>query len=123
MVWQGGKLMARKGDKNSVNDNCFSWDDHFFGSVTIGERGQVVIPVEARKRFGLEPGDRLLVMGDPGKRSIMLCQIDTLREFMNSFQEGLARAEQDMTTAVAASSPGDAEDSKQDPHNEEDKAE
>src|SRR5215217_3168913 len=94
--------MSRKGDKKIGGDNCFSWDDHFFGSVTIGERGQVVIPVEARKRFNLEPGDRLLVMGDPSKRSIMLCQIDTLREFMNSFQEGLARAEQDITAAVAA---------------------
>ena len=116
--------MSRKNDKNDGNDNCFSWDDHFFGSVTIGERGQVVIPVEARKRFNLEPGDRLLVMGDPGKRSIMLCQIDTLREFMNSFQEGLARAEQDMTAAVAAASlTGDTNELKKDPRNEEDKPE
>ncbi|MES2463041.1 MAG: AbrB/MazE/SpoVT family DNA-binding domain-containing protein [Armatimonadota bacterium] len=115
--------MPRKGDKSNDSDNCFSWDDHLFGSVTIGERGQVVIPVEARKRFGLEPGDRLLVMGDPSKRSIMLCQIDTLREFMNSFQEGLAKAEQDMTSAVAATSPDDTEQSKKDPHAEEDKSE
>lgn len=33
----------------------------FVGSVTIGERGQIVIPVEARKEFGLEVGDKLLV--------------------------------------------------------------
>ena len=26
----------------------FSWDDHFFGSVTVGERGQVVIPADAQ---------------------------------------------------------------------------
>jgi AbrB family looped-hinge helix DNA binding protein len=116
--------MARKGEKNKHEENRFSWDDHFFGSVTIGERGQVVIPVEARKRFHLEPGDRLLVMGDPGKRSIMLCQIDTLREFMNSFQEGLARAEQDITAAVAATpAPDDISESQKDPHAEEDKPE
>ncbi len=116
--------MSRTGDKGRSEDNCFSWDDHFFGSVTIGERGQVVIPVEARKRFGLEPGDRLLVMGDPGKRSIMLCQIDTLREFMNSFQEGLARAEQDITAAVAAlPAHSDTNESRKDPHSEEDKSE
>lgn len=111
-------------NKNGSDDNCFSWDDHFFGSVTIGERGQVVIPVEARKRFQLEPGDRLLVMGDPAKRSIMLCRIDTLREFMNSFQEGLARAEQDMTAAIAATSlTGSNDESRKDPHPEEDNAE
>jgi AbrB family looped-hinge helix DNA binding protein len=116
--------MPRKDDKKQNNDSCFSWDDHFFGSVTIGERGQVVIPIEARKRFNLEPGDRLLVMGDPSKRSIMLCQIDTLREFMNSFQAGLARAEQDMTAAMAAVSlPGETNDSNKDPHTEEDKPE
>lgn len=38
----------------------------FYGSVTVGERGQVVIPVSARKRFGIESGDKLLVFGVPG---------------------------------------------------------
>lgn len=33
-----------------------------FGTVTIGERGQVVIPVKVRKMFGLNPGDKLLVI-------------------------------------------------------------
>ncbi|MEJ2740604.1 MAG: AbrB/MazE/SpoVT family DNA-binding domain-containing protein, partial [Dehalococcoidia bacterium] len=36
----------------------------FYGSVTIGERGQIVIPVEARKDFGMKPGDKLLIFGD-----------------------------------------------------------
>jgi AbrB family looped-hinge helix DNA binding protein len=118
--------MSDSNDKSNGSDNCFSWDDHFFGSVTIGERGQVVIPVEARKRFQLEPGDRLLVMGDPSKRSIMFCRIDTLREFMNSFQEGLARAEQDhdMTAAiVAAPLSANNEEFRKDPRAEEDKTE
>ncbi len=80
----------------------FSWDDHFFGAVTVGERGQVVIPAAARKRFNIEPGDKLLIMGDPGKRSIMLCKMDELREFMTVFQEGLARVEQEMQTVVSS---------------------
>lgn len=74
----------------------FSWDDHFYGSVTVGERGQVVIPAEARKRFQIEPGDKLLIMGDPGKRGLMLCRLDTMREFMSLFQENLARVEREM---------------------------
>ena len=81
------------------DDTGFSWDDHFYGAVTVGERGQVVIPAEARKRFGIEAGDKLLIMGDPGKRSLMLCKMDTLREFMTVFQEGLARVEHEMTAA------------------------
>ncbi|MBQ7434082.1 MAG: helix-turn-helix domain-containing protein [Lachnospiraceae bacterium] len=37
---------------------------HFFGSVTVGERGQIVIPQKARKVFHIEPGDHLLIFGD-----------------------------------------------------------
>jgi AbrB family looped-hinge helix DNA binding protein len=55
---------------SGTDDASFSWDDHFFGAVTVGERGQVVIPAEARKRFDIAPGDKLLIMGDPaGVRS------------------------------------------------------
>ena len=40
---------------------------HFFGSVTVGERGQIVIPKKARELFGIHPGDQLLVLGDEGQ--------------------------------------------------------
>lgn len=36
----------------------------FYGSITVSDRGQVVIPVEARRDFGIEVGDKLLVLGD-----------------------------------------------------------
>lgn len=36
----------------------------FFGSVLVGERGQIVIPKEARKLFNINAGDKLLVLGD-----------------------------------------------------------
>lgn len=32
-----------------------------YGAVTVGERGQVVIPAEVRKSYHIEPGDRLIV--------------------------------------------------------------
>lgn len=35
-----------------------------FGNVKVGEKGQIVIPQEARKLFGIKPGDQLLVLGD-----------------------------------------------------------
>ena len=79
----------------------FSWDDHFFGSVTVGERGQVVIPADARKRFQIEPGDKLLMMSTPDQKSLMLCRLDSLREFMNAFQEGLTRIEQSIAESAA----------------------
>ena len=36
----------------------------FYGSVTMSERGQIVIPVDARKDFNIRTGDKLLVFGD-----------------------------------------------------------
>jgi AbrB family looped-hinge helix DNA binding protein len=37
---------------------------HIFGTVKVGEKGQIVIPKEARQVFGIKPGDSLLVLGD-----------------------------------------------------------
>jgi AbrB family looped-hinge helix DNA binding protein len=36
----------------------------FYGSVTVSERGQIVIPSEARRDFDIKTGDKLLVLGD-----------------------------------------------------------
>lgn len=37
---------------------------HIFGTATVGEKGQIVIPKQARKVFGISPGDTLLILGD-----------------------------------------------------------
>lgn len=37
---------------------------HIFGTVTLGERGQIVIPKKAREVFNFKPGDELLLLGD-----------------------------------------------------------
>ena len=39
-------------------------DKAFYGTVTVSERGQIVIPAEARRDFGIKAGDKLLVFGD-----------------------------------------------------------
>lgn len=36
----------------------------FFGAVVVGERGQIVIPKEARDVFNINAGDKLLILGD-----------------------------------------------------------
>ncbi len=52
----------------------------FFGSVKVGERGQIVIPSEARKLFNINPGDQLLVFGDK-KKGIGLIKATILKKF------------------------------------------
>lgn len=84
-----------------------SWEERFYGAVTVGERGQVVIPADARRRFGIAPGDKILILADPAKHALMLCKIDALREFMDAFREGLARVEQQMTDGGDAPAGGD----------------
>ena len=37
---------------------------HVFGLVTVGDKGQIVIPVQARRVFHIQPGDQLMVLGD-----------------------------------------------------------
>ena len=37
--------------------------EQFYGATTLGEKGQVVIPAEAREAMGLKKGDKLLVFG------------------------------------------------------------
>lgn len=37
---------------------------HIFGTVKVGEKGQIVIPKEARQIFDIKSGDTLLVLGD-----------------------------------------------------------
>ena len=42
----------------NIHDEKFAW------MVKIGEKGQFVIPKEARELFDLQPGDEILVLGD-----------------------------------------------------------
>ncbi|MBQ2680308.1 MAG: helix-turn-helix domain-containing protein [Eggerthellaceae bacterium] len=46
---------------------------HLFGNVKVGERGQIVIPKEARDLFDINPGDKLVVLGDEGQ-GLALCK-------------------------------------------------
>ncbi|HNZ12189.1 MAG TPA: AbrB/MazE/SpoVT family DNA-binding domain-containing protein [Anaerolineaceae bacterium] len=36
----------------------------FYGAITVSERGQIVIPADARRDFNIQVGDKLLVLGD-----------------------------------------------------------
>lgn len=37
---------------------------HVFGTARVGEKGQIVIPKEARCHYNIQPGDTLLILGD-----------------------------------------------------------
>lgn len=45
---------------------------HIFGLVTVGDKGQIVIPVQARRIFHIQPGDQLMVLGDEDRGLALL---------------------------------------------------
>ena len=88
----------------------FSLKDHFYGAATVGERGQIVIPVEARKRYNIETGDKILIMGAPHERGLMLIKFDAMREFMNTILADLQHMEQEIASGGDAAGPAKTED-------------
>ena len=51
---------------------------HIFGVVTVGDKGQIVIPAKARKIFGIGAGDQLIVLGQEGEGIALLRASDFL---------------------------------------------
>ena len=78
---------------DSGDPRCCRFEPLFFGSATLGERGQIVIPAEARHDLALEPGDKLLVMRHPVHKGLLVCKIDVLREFMEDFSKTVTEIE------------------------------
>ena len=77
-------------------DKEFCLKDHFYGAATVGERGQIVIPADARKKYGIETGDKILIMGAPHEKGLMLVKIDAMREFMLTLLSDLQHLEREI---------------------------
>lgn len=52
---------------------------YIFGTVKVGERGQIIIPKEARQVFNIKAGDTLIVLGDE-KWGIAVTKSDVLEK-------------------------------------------
>ena len=61
---------------------------HMFGVVTVGDKGQIVIPVRARRVFHINPGDQLMVLGDENS-GIALVNAQYFLEIAEGMQNGL----------------------------------
>lgn len=64
---------------------------HFFGVVKVGERGQIVIPKQAREIFQIHAGDKLVVLGEDATKGIAIIKSDSFLEFADMIR----RAEPD----------------------------
>jgi AbrB family looped-hinge helix DNA binding protein len=75
--------MADSGKDDANFEECF------YGTATVGERGQIVIPAEARRRHQIETGDKLLIMAAAGGKGLILFKIGAMRNFVTKMMEGL----------------------------------
>lgn len=66
---------------------------HIFGTVRVGERGQIVLPKQAREVFQLRPGDLLVVLGDESLEhpGIALMKEDFFLQMTRMVQAALRR--------------------------------
>ena len=64
-------------------------EKYIFGVVKISEKGQIVIPRDARKVYDLKPGDALLLLGD--KNGMALVKTEIFQEVIGQVVEGLTK--------------------------------
>ena len=62
---------------------------YIFGGVKVGDKGQIVIPRDARKLYGIQPGDALLLLGD--QRGIAIVKTEIFQDAVDQVMEGLTR--------------------------------
>ena len=55
---------------------------HIFGTVKVGEKGQIVIPKEAREIFDIKPGDSLMLLGYE-EQGIAIVKSEAFLQFAN----------------------------------------
>ena len=77
----GGKHILGKGNARRV-----------FGTAKVGDRGQIVIPKEARELFGIKPGDTLLILGEE-KTGLIVSRPELLSDLANQIFESVKKEE------------------------------
>jgi len=63
---------------------------YIFGTAKVGEKGQIVIPKEARALFGISPGDTLLILGDEDN-GIIVSKPEVLHQAANQIFANMER--------------------------------
>ena len=62
---------------------------YIFGVVKVGDKGQIVIPKDARKVYNIQPGDSLMLLGD--QKGMALLKTDIFQMIIDQAMEGLTQ--------------------------------
>ena len=77
----GGKHLLGKSNSRRV-----------FGTAKVGDRGQIVIPKEARELFNIRPDDTLLILGEENK-GLIVSRPELLRDLADQIFESKEKKE------------------------------
>ena len=77
----GGKHLLGKGNTSRV-----------FGTAKVGDRGQIVIPKEARELFNIGPGDTLLILGEK-ETGLIISRPEVLSNIANQIFDTVKKEE------------------------------
>lgn len=61
----------------------------FWGSATVGTKGQVVIPAEAREVIGLKEGEKLLIVSPSDSEAIVIIRPNILEQHLKAMQTNI----------------------------------
>ena len=64
-------------------------DKQLYGTATVGSKGQVVIPADAREALDIQAGDRLYVVGSQEKKWVGLIKEEQLRDMLDHLTNNL----------------------------------
>ncbi|MDR1833255.1 MAG: AbrB/MazE/SpoVT family DNA-binding domain-containing protein [Propionibacteriaceae bacterium] len=115
----GASAGAQAQGKGETPWRGFPSPGKIYGTATVGERGQVSIPADARKDLGLKSGDKVVVFGNRVNGSVVLMKADLFENFADFFMTKLnklgehAQSFFDMLTQPAPADTGDGQDESQ----------
>jgi AbrB family looped-hinge helix DNA binding protein len=82
-----------KSMKSQSDSPMCDFDEAFYGTATLGERGQLVIPAEARATMDMQPGDKILIMRHPVQKGLVMFKLSHARQFLEEFSRTLDQME------------------------------
>ena len=62
---------------------------YVFGVVKVGDKGQIVIPKDARKLYDIKPGDTLMLLGD--QKGMAMIKTEVFQTIIDQAMEGLMK--------------------------------
>lgn len=69
-------------------------DKKLYGTATVGTKGQIVIPSDARDELGIEPGDKLYIAGSASKKVLFCLKEEQLQELIQKLTGDVDAAKQ-----------------------------